>query len=75
MVDNSISLGLLFAPHLDIVKEMCQEVFVPLQKPAFGALRTSQSPPARDDVKGEMKSITCFCTVANIKRGHCKHVT
>lgn len=36
MVYNWNSLRVLFVPDLDIVKEMCQEVFVPLQKPVSG---------------------------------------
>lgn len=36
MVYNWNSLGLLFAPDLEIVKEMRQELFVLLHKPVSG---------------------------------------
>lgn len=45
MVYNWTSLGLLFAPDLEIVKEICQEVFVLLQKPVSGVQEPTKHSP------------------------------
>lgn len=45
MVENWNSLGLLSGPDIEIVKEMCQEVFVLLQKPVSGVQEPTAQPP------------------------------
>lgn len=45
MVYNWTSLRLLFAPDLEVVKEVCQEVFVLLQKTVSGVQEATTQPP------------------------------
>lgn len=45
MAYNWNCLRVLFAPDLEIVKEICQEVFVPLQKPMSGVQEPTKQLP------------------------------